>query len=87
MARAMIPSQLRGLCGGAATLDVPAATLEELLKGIDARCPGFYERVVDDGQVRPELAVAIDGEAMTFPLFEPLRPNAEVAFVPAIGGG
>lgn len=82
-----IPTQLRGLCGGTDRLRVAAQTLGELLHAVDGRCPGFYDRVVEGGQVRGELAIAINGEAMAYPLHEPLRPGAEVAIVPAIGGG
>jgi len=87
MAAVLVPALLRPLCGGSARLEIQAATLEELLREIDRRCPGFYARVVEDGRVRPELAVAIDGEAASYPLYERLRPGAEVAIVPAIGGG
>ncbi|MCC7362913.1 MAG: MoaD/ThiS family protein [Dehalococcoidia bacterium] len=87
MANVYIPALLRDLCAGSPELDVPAATLEELLRALDARCPGFYARVVEDGRLRPELAVAIDGEAAKYPLWEPLRPGAEVTIVPSIGGG
>ncbi|MGE5594445.1 MAG: MoaD/ThiS family protein, partial [Hyphomicrobiales bacterium] len=87
MARTFIPTLLRPLCAGAAELDVDARTLDELLRALDARCPGFYDRVVENGHVRPELAIAIDGEAAAYPLHEPLAPSAEVTIVPAIGGG
>lgn len=87
MARVVIPALLRDLCGGSTVLEVPATNLRELLKALDERCPGFYARVVEDGHLRPELAVAIDGEAASFPLHEPLRPDADVTIVPAIGGG
>ena len=87
MASVLIPTQFRGLCAGTARLQIPGATLGELLEAIDARCPGFYARVVEHGVVRPELAIAIDGEAGRFPLYEPLRPDADVTIVPAIGGG
>lgn len=87
MANVVIPALLRDLCGGVAHLDVPGATLGELLRALDERCPGLYDRVVEDGKVRPQLAVAIDGEAASFPLHEPLSANADVTIVPAIGGG
>lgn len=87
MATVLVPSLLRDLCGGVARLDLPAATLEELLRQLDLRCPGFYQRVVEGNRVRPELAIAIDGEAAAFALHEPLRPGADVTIVPAIGGG
>ena len=60
MTMVYIPAPLRDMCGGIATLDVQAPTLDALLRALDLRCPGFYARVVEDGRVRPELAVAID---------------------------
>ena len=87
MAKVFIPTMLRPLCQGAQNLEIAAKTLDELLHCLDARCPGFYDRVVEGGRVRPELAVAIDGEAMSYALHEPLRPDADVTIVPAIGGG
>ena len=87
MARVFVPTLFRTLCGGAQDLDVPAETLDELLRGLDERCPGFYERVVKNGRVRGELAVAIDSEAANYPLHEPLRADAQVTIIPAIGGG
>ncbi len=82
-----VPSLLRPLCGGATTLQVEGHTLGEVLRAADARCPGFFERVVQDGTVRPELAVAINGQAENYPLHEPVGNSAEVAILPAIGGG
>lgn len=87
MATVWIPALLRPLCGGDAKLEVAASTLDELLRGLDAKCPGLYDRVVENGRLRPELAVAIDGEAESFPLWEKLKPNADVTILPAIGGG
>jgi molybdopterin converting factor small subunit len=87
MAHVFVPTLLRPLCGGRHEVEVPAATLDEMLRGLDALCPGFYERVVENGRVRGELAVAIDSEAGSFPLYEPLRPDAQVTIIPAIGGG
>jgi molybdopterin converting factor small subunit len=87
LANVVIPALLRDLCGGSAKLEIPAANLRELLQALDQRCPGFFARVVEDGHIRPELAIAIDGEAASYPLHEPLRPNADVTIVPAIGGG
>lgn len=87
MATVYIPAQLRDLCGGAANLEVPATTLGELLRAMDLRCPGFFARVVEDGRVRAGLSVAIDGEALAYPMHEPLRPTSQVTIIPAIAGG
>jgi molybdopterin converting factor small subunit len=87
MATVLVPSSLRDFCAGAARLEVPGATLGEVLRALDVRCPGFYDRVVENGAVRPALAIAIDSEAAGYPLHEPLGPASEVAILPAIGGG
>lgn len=87
MATVLVPTMLRSLCEGVARLDAPGGTLDEVLRTVDRRFPGFYARVVDGGTVRPELAVAVDGEASGFSLHEPVPPDAEVAIIPAISGG
>ncbi len=87
MATVLVPAMLRALCDGATRLEAPGATLDDVLHAADRRYPGFYDRVVAAGTVRPELAVAVDGEASGFSLHEPVRPDAEVAIIPAISGG
>ena len=87
MATVIVPALFRDLCGGSSKLELDGATLEQLLRAADTRCPGFYDRVVDSGRVRPELAVAINGEMESAQLHDAISPNAEIAIVPAIGGG
>jgi molybdopterin converting factor small subunit len=87
MPTAIIPALLRPLCAGAPRLEVDGATLGDVLRALDLRCPGLYDRVVENGHLRPELAVAIDGEAGSFPLHEPLASTAELTILPAISGG
>jgi molybdopterin converting factor small subunit len=89
VANVIIPATLRDLCGGASTMELAVPTVEALLRELDRRCPGFYERVVDQerGRMRPELMFAIDGEVVTLSLHDTLAPGAELAIVPAIAGG
>ena len=49
--------------------------------------PGMKDRLVEDGAIRPNLAVAVDGEIARMGLLEKVAENSEVHFVPAIGGG
>lgn len=88
MALIIIPATLREFCAGASKLEVPGATVGEVLREVDARCPGFYDRVVEEGRrLRPELAFAINGEVYPLALHDVLAPDVEIAIVPALGGG
>lgn len=87
MVRVIIPAALREFCAGAAKLDVPAGTVESVLRELDGRCPGFYARVVEEGRLRPELAFALNGEVYRLALHDLLAPDTELAIVPALGGG
>lgn len=83
----VIPALLRTLCGGDNRIEVEGGTLGEVLRNADERCPGLYARIVEDGRLRPELAIALNGEVLGLALHEPLEPGAELTIVPAIGGG
>ncbi len=83
----IIPALLQSLCDGQRKLEVEASTLGQALAALDAICPGTYERMVEDGRVIPQLAIAVNGEVYQMPLHERLKPGTELTIVPAIGGG
>ena len=87
MVTVVIPALLESLCNGQRKLEVEAGTLGETLRKLDAECPGIYGRIVEDGRVRPQLAIAVNGEVYQMPLHEKLKPGTELTIVPAIGGG
>lgn len=87
MVTVIIPATLREFCAGTSKLEVPGATVREILEALDARCPGFYARVVDEGRLRPELAFALNGEVYPMALHDAIVPGSEIAIVPALGGG
>ena len=57
--------------------------MRELLGALDTRFPALATPIGDGN------AIAIDGEILPHDeaLFEPLRPDSEVHFLPQIGGG
>ncbi|MEZ5399828.1 MAG: MoaD/ThiS family protein [Bryobacteraceae bacterium] len=87
MARVFIPVLLRELTGGEAEAVVAGATVRELIATLEDRYPGIADRLTGDGRLRPNLAVAIDGEVMPLGLRAPVEPSSEVHFVAAIKGG
>ena len=83
MARVVIRDELRRLCGGGEEeLYFDAKDIRHLIRVLDENFPGAAELLNRDG-----TAVAIDGVVYNAPLAEPLKPDSEVCFLPAIRGG
>lgn len=87
MARVFIPPMLRRLTGGANVADVPGQTLAEVIDQLEARFPGVRARICDGDDIRPELSVSIGDTIVSRGLAEPVDAEAEVHFLPALGGG
>jgi len=87
MATVVIPALLRKLTGGKDRTLATGVTLKEIIDDLERQFPGFRERVVAGDDLVGSLAVSIDGEIITGGLMEPVQPDSEVHFVPAIGGG
>jgi molybdopterin synthase sulfur carrier subunit len=87
MVTVFVPTMLQPLTGGVRQVDVPARNVRQLVDQLDQLFPGMKDRLVDDGQIRSNLAVSIDGEISRLGLMERLDEASEVHFVPAIGGG
>jgi sulfur-carrier protein len=85
-----IPTQLRELSGGAAEVDVDGTTVEEVLKQLEARHPGFSERLYDEkGRLRRFVNVFVADEDIRFlqALDTSVTEGQVVSIVPAVAGG
>ncbi len=88
MAIVFVPSLLRPLTKGKDKVTVEGANLRQVIRNLDAQYPGIKARLVDDdGEVVDGMAIAIDGITSHMGLIEPVGENAEIHFIPAIGGG
>jgi sulfur-carrier protein len=90
MAKVRIPTQLRELTAGAAEVDADGTTVAEVLKQLEARHPGFAERLYDDqGQLRRFVNVFVADEDIRFlqGLDTPVTESQVVSIVPAVAGG
>ena len=81
MARVFLAGGLRDLAGGASEIEVDAPDVRALVRALNARFPGFAERV--DGA----MSIAIDGDIIDDPFLEPLQAHSEVHFLPPVSGG
>ena len=87
MPHVFIPPQLRGIADGAQEVYLEGHTVGELVERLDERFPGIRNRLVEDGDIRPELSVTVDGDVSSRGLQTSLSPESEIHFLPAIGGG
>ena len=87
MATVYIPTMLLPLTGGLKQVDLKGRNVRQIIDGLDELYPGIKERLVEDGEIRPNLAVAIDGDVARMGLLERVQDASEIHFVPAIGGG
>jgi molybdopterin converting factor small subunit len=87
VATVFIPTMLQSLTGGVKQVDIEAANVRQIVDRLDELYPGIKARLVEEGRLRPNLAVAVDGEVGRMGLLEKVGGNVEVHFIPAIGGG
>ena len=85
-----IPTQLRELSGGAAEVSADGATVTEVLKDVEAKHPGFAERLFDDqGELRRFVNVFVADEDIRFldGINTATPDGSTVSVVPAVAGG
>ena len=85
-----IPTTLRPLTGGAATVEVTAGALADVIKALDAAHPGFGDRLLDDeGKLRRFVNVFVDDDDVRY--LDGLATNVPdgqtVSIIPAVAGG
>jgi molybdopterin converting factor small subunit len=85
-----IPTPLRPVTGGKATVGVDGTTVAEVVKNLEAAHPGIAARLLDDdGRIRRFVNVFVDDEDIRFAdgLDTPVREGATVSIIPAVAGG
>ncbi|MCH8827718.1 MAG: MoaD/ThiS family protein [Chloroflexi bacterium] len=87
MATVFIPSLMQSLTDGKHEVEVEGATVRQIINNLEAAFPGMKERLLDQGQMKPNISVAVDGEVTPLGMLEKVGENSEVHFLPAIGGG
>ncbi len=87
MARVFVPTMLQSATGGVKEVEVDAGNVRQVIERLEERFPGIADRLLEDDDIRPNLAVAVNGEVARMGLLERVRADTEIHFVPAIGGG
>jgi len=87
LAKIFIPTMLQSLTAGVKQVDLDARNVRQIIERLEELYPGMKDRLVEDGEIRPNLAIAINGDVAIMGMLEKVGENSEVHFVPAIGGG
>lgn len=82
-----IPHQLRELTAGRDRLEIPAGSLRQAFRAIEAEYPEFVERVRGEDGLASGFAASIDGAFASRGLLAQIGPQSEVHIIPAVGGG
>jgi molybdopterin synthase sulfur carrier subunit len=78
---------MQELSSGEQRVNVQGNNIRQVIDNLDAVYPGFKDRLVEDGRVKPNISVAIDGEISPLGMIEKVGEDSEVHFLPAISGG
>ena len=87
MPTVVIPPLMRKLTGGEADIVLPGATVREVIDNLESRYPGMKERLCEDDRLKPGIAIYINGLLTRGSILERVDADAEIHFLPAIGGG
>ncbi len=85
-----IPGPLRRLSNGEITVEVGANDLGSAIEALDARYPGFKDRLLDErGELRQFVNVYLNDEDVRLGsgLQAKLHEQDEISIVPAVAGG
>jgi molybdopterin converting factor small subunit len=82
-----IPSLLQSLTAGEDKVVVSGGTVGEIIDNLEARFPGVKDRLVQGSEIRPHIAVAIDGDVSPEGLEQDVQESSEIHFIPALSGG
>ena len=85
-----IPGPLRRLSDGQVTVDVQATDLATAIAALDARYPGFKDRLLDEkGELRQFVNVYLNDEDVRLGegLGAKVGARDEISIVPAVAGG
>ena len=85
-----LPTQLRGVAGGATEVASSGASVGEVLEGLYSQHPELRDRIAEpDGELRRFVNVYKAGEDIRFleGLQTPVTDGEELTILPAVAGG
>jgi len=87
MAIVVIPSLLRKFTDGKDRVNASGRNVGQIVEDLERQFPGLRAQLLENGDIKPSIAVSVDGEMGTSGVLDPVKESSEVFFLPAIGGG
>jgi molybdopterin converting factor small subunit len=78
---------MQNLCDGEQKLVIEGTNLRQVIDNLDSQYTGFKDRLVNDGKLKPNISVAVDGEITPLGMIQKVATDSEIHFLPAISGG
>ena len=87
MVTVFIPGPLRSYTEGRDQVEVEGQNLRQIIDGLEKEWPGIKAQLLQDGDIRPGLAFAVNDELATSGLIERVPEDGRILILPAVGGG
>ena len=87
MIKVWIPAPMQVYSDGQISVETSGANVGQLILSLEKTCPGMKKALMDEDVLKPDVAVAIDGQIAQLGLLQSLEDAKEVTFIPAISGG
>ena len=87
MPRVFIPPAIKKLTNDQAVVVTSSKSIREVIDDLERMFPGVRQRLIDGDELRPGMAVTVNGNVTSLGLLQRLDKDAEVHFLPAVGGG
>ncbi len=78
---------MRVYSNGHESVAADGQNVRQLIESLDQVCPGIKAALMNKDRLKPDVAVAVDGQIAQLGLLQSLTGANEVSFIPAIGGG
>lgn len=72
---------------GVEVVEVAGSNLGQVIDNLEQRFPGIKARLCQNDGIRPGLMVSVAGSVAALGLLQRTGADAEIHFLPAIGGG
>ena len=78
---------MRVYSNGHESVAADGRNVRQLIDSLEQACPGIKSALMNEDKLKPDIAVAVDGQIAQLGLLQSLSGANEVTFIPAIGGG